>query len=53
MKPSEVTPLLLVAQIIQITTLANPEGVGGFFPNGYQGVVNGTRGSLGSAQYLP
>ena len=44
---------LVVAQIIQITTLANPEGVGGFFPTGYQGTVNGTRGSVGSSQNLP
>ena len=43
----------LAAQIVQITTLANPEGVGGFFPTGYHGTVNGTRGSVGSAQYLP
>ncbi len=45
--------LCAAAQIVAITTLANVGGAGGFFPTGYHGTINGTRGSLGSSQYLP
>ena len=39
-------------QVINIAILANATGMGGFFPAGLNGVINGTKSSIGSVVNL-
>lgn len=40
------------AQVINIAVLGNSTGIGGFFPSGLNGVINGTMASIGSVASL-
>ena len=41
---------MMLTQVIQVTTLASPVGIGGFFPTGFFGIVNGVQHVPGQLQ---
>ena len=43
---------MLSIQVINIAVLATSSGMGGFLPNGLNGVINGTSASIGSVATL-
>ena len=43
---------MLSIQVINIAVLATSSGMGGFLPNGLNGVINGTSASIGSVAAL-